>query len=32
MAAKAKGIGYDQLVGRILDMALAEAQVRREGH
>jgi D-alanine--D-alanine ligase len=32
MAAKAKGISYDQLVGRILDMALAEAQVRREGH
>jgi D-alanine-D-alanine ligase len=29
MAAQAKGIGYDQLVGRMLDLALADARAAR---
>ena len=30
MAAAAKGMSYDQLVARILDLALADSKVRRE--
>ena len=29
MAAAAKGMTYDQLVSRILDLALADSKVRR---
>ncbi|MEO5989429.1 MAG: D-alanine--D-alanine ligase [Candidatus Eisenbacteria bacterium] len=29
MAAKAKGLSYDQLVGRMLDLAVADAKTRR---
>ena len=28
MAAAAKGLSYDQLVGRILDLALADSKIR----
>lgn len=30
MAAKAKGLSYDQLVGRIVDLAVADAKARRK--
>jgi D-alanine-D-alanine ligase len=32
MAAAAKGISYDQLVGRIVDMARAEGKNARVAH